>query len=78
MVRVEMEPDAAPRTVVVPRDFKKALVKSARAKAVFEKLSYSHKEEFVDWIEQAKRAETRAARIEKAVPMLAAGKRGRG
>jgi uncharacterized protein YdeI (YjbR/CyaY-like superfamily) len=73
-----MEMDTAPRTVAVPADLKKALARNARAKAAFEKLSYSAKKEMVDWIKQAKRTETRAARVAKAVPMLAAGKRARG
>ena len=36
---------------------------------------YRAMKRLVDWIASAKKEETRAARIEKAVPMLAAGKR---
>jgi uncharacterized protein YdeI (YjbR/CyaY-like superfamily) len=38
-----------------------------------EKLSYTHKKEYVRWIESAKKEETRASRIEKAMEMLKQG-----
>ncbi len=74
-VKVVMWRDTAPRTVTVPADFKKALAKSPRAKAAFEKLAFSYKRDFVHWIEEAKREETRAARLEKSIALLVAGKR---
>jgi uncharacterized protein YdeI (YjbR/CyaY-like superfamily) len=40
---------------------------------VFEKLSYSHKREYCRWITGAKREETRANRLGKAVEMLRSG-----
>jgi len=73
-MKVVMELDAEPRTVTAPADLRKALAKNARAKAAFEKLAYSHKKEYVDWIEEAKRAETRAARIDKTLGKLVVGK----
>ncbi len=74
-VEVVMEPDTAPRTVTVPADFKKELAKSPRVKGAFEKLAPSYKRDFVNWIEEAKREETRAARVEKSIALLLAGKR---
>jgi hypothetical protein len=74
-VRVELEPDTAPRTVIVPKDFKVALAGNAKARATFEAFSPSHRRAYVDWITQAKREETRVARIEKAIEMIAAGKK---
>ncbi|NRF94247.1 YdeI/OmpD-associated family protein [Paenibacillus frigoriresistens] len=38
-------------------------------------MSYSSRKEYCDWIESAKKAETRSARIEKAVDKLSAGQR---
>lgn len=70
-VQVILEPDTAKRTVEVPADLKKAL--TGTAKAAFAGLSYSHQKEFVDWIEQAKKPETRARRIEKTLEKLARG-----
>ncbi|HVG21339.1 MAG TPA: YdeI/OmpD-associated family protein [Blastocatellia bacterium] len=73
-VRVVMEVDTEPRVVAVPADFKKALAESKEVKAAFDRLSYTHRKEFVAWIEGAKKDETRARRIEKALAMLAVGK----
>jgi uncharacterized protein YdeI (YjbR/CyaY-like superfamily) len=41
----------------------------------FQKLSYTHRREYVQWIEGAKREETRASRLVKAVEMLIEGKK---
>ena len=76
-VSVIMEPDTAPRTVAVPTDLKRALAKAPVQNQIFASLSYSHKKEYVDWIEQAKRPETRASRIEKCLAALSAGKPGK-
>ncbi len=73
-----MEPDTEPRAVTVPSDLQAALLQHAEAAALFEKLAYSHKKEYVDWIESAKRAETRASRVEKAVSMVVERKRVKG
>jgi bifunctional DNA-binding transcriptional regulator/antitoxin component of YhaV-PrlF toxin-antitoxin module len=69
-VRVTMEPDSEPRVVVVPSDFKTALARNGEARAAFDLLSYSHKKEYVKWITEAKKEETRVRRIEKAIEML--------
>ena len=60
----------APKTVVVPDDFAAALEKSPAAKLVFDQFAFTHRKEYVRWIEEAKRAETRVGRIEKAVAMI--------
>jgi hypothetical protein len=73
-VSVVMEVDTEPRVVAVPEDFKKALAKNKAAKAAFDKLSHTHRREFVLWIESAKKEETRARRTEKALTMLVEGK----
>ncbi|WP_369073745.1 YdeI/OmpD-associated family protein [Paenibacillus alginolyticus] len=45
------------------------------ARHYFEQMSYSSRKEYCDWIESAKKAVTRVARIEKAVDKLSAGQR---
>ena len=75
VVRVALQRDTAPRTLSVPKDLEDALGKHRDARGRFEVMSYSHKKEYLDWIESAKRQETRLRRIEKAVTMLASGKR---
>jgi uncharacterized protein YdeI (YjbR/CyaY-like superfamily) len=69
-----MEPDTAPRTVEVPPDLKKALGANKAAHAAWDKYSYTHRKEFAQWVTEAKKPETRARRLEKAMEMLAAGK----
>ena len=56
-----MELDTEPRTVVVPDDLRGCAADVPAARAAFAKLSYSHQREYVQWIEQAKRAETARA-----------------
>lgn len=72
-VEVTLELDTAPREVEVPKDLAAAL-KKAGARAAFDKLAFTHRKEHVRAIEEAKAAETRARRIEKAVAMVLAKK----
>jgi uncharacterized protein YdeI (YjbR/CyaY-like superfamily) len=73
-VKVTVERDTEERTVEVPEDFQKALNRTKGVRAAFEKLAFTHKKEYVRWIEDAKKSETRTARITKAVSMIAEGK----
>jgi hypothetical protein len=73
-VRVTMELDTEPRTVRVPADLRTALGEDAEAKAAFARLSYTHRREHVDWIEEAKRPETRARRIAGTVERVRAAR----
>ena len=72
-IKVTIEADTTPRTVDVPKDLASA-IKKAGVSAVWDKLSYTHRKEHARAIEQAKKPETRLARIEKAIEMLAAKK----
>src|SRR5437868_13746935 len=73
VVAVVMERDTEERTVEVPPELKKAFASAKDAKAAFEKLSYTHRKEYVRWITEAKREETRKARVSKTIQMLRAG-----
>jgi len=77
-VQVELALDDVPRTVTVPADIEAALAKAPAQQQSFNALSYSHKKEYVDWIESAKKPETRLNRIEKMAEMLAARKTPKG
>lgn len=70
-VNVELEQDLEERIVVVPDDFKKAL-KKIKLDKVFEKMSFTHRKEYVNSILDAKKPETRLRRIEKALDMIKA------
>ena len=74
-VPVLMERDDEPRTVEPPADFARALEGSKAAQTTWDKLSYTHRREHVEHIEEAKKPETRLRRIEKSVRMLAAGEK---
>jgi uncharacterized protein YdeI (YjbR/CyaY-like superfamily) len=58
----------------VPPDLEKALRRNARARAAFEGFSPSHRREYVEWIEEAKREETRRRRLATAIEWMAEGK----
>lgn len=65
---------AARKPVQVPPDLTKALRAHAKARATFEAFPPSHKREYVEWIVEAKTAETRQRRIDTAVHWMGEGK----
>jgi hypothetical protein len=69
-VHVTVQPDSAPRVVEIPPDLQRMLTVNEPARVYFEGLSYSHQKEYVEWIESAKKAETREKRLEKMMEML--------
>ncbi len=76
-VDVDIEADTAPREVEVPADLIEALAQDDAARTAFDGLSYTHRKEWVRWVEEAKKADTRATRLAKTVDALRAGKRTR-
>jgi uncharacterized protein YdeI (YjbR/CyaY-like superfamily) len=64
----------AKKPLPVPKDFEAALKKTKGAKANFDKFPPSHKREYIEWITEAKREETRQKRIATAVEWIAEGK----
>ncbi len=75
-VKITVEPDTEPRLIEIPKDLMKELKKDKEAKVFFDKLSYTHQKEYVRWVEEAKKEETRQNRIVKTIEMLKKGKRG--
>jgi hypothetical protein len=69
-VTIIVESDTEPRVVGIPADLKQAFEADPDAKTFFDKLSYTHQREYVSWIEEAKKDETRQRRIAKTVEML--------
>lgn len=74
-ISVLLELDSAPREVAVPDDLAKALKPHAGARSFFDALSFTYRKEIVRSLEEAKTAETRLRRLEKAVALLKAGKK---
>jgi uncharacterized protein YdeI (YjbR/CyaY-like superfamily) len=67
--RTRIKPELA-----VPDYFVAALKKNKRAQANFDKFSYSHKKEYVEWLTGAKREDTRQRRLQMALAWIARGK----
>lgn len=59
--------DEGPRVVEVPTDLAQALAADGAAQVAFDKLSYTHRREYVEWIAEAKRPATRARRVAETV-----------
>ena len=72
-VDVDIALDDAPREVTVPDDLAAAL--DPKTRAIFDALSYTHRKEWVRWVEEAKKAETRTTRVAKTVEGLRAGRK---
>lgn len=68
-------PPKAKPEIAMPDDFAAALDSAPAARTFFDGLAPSHRREYLEWITEAKRAETRAKRIATAVEWLAEGKR---
>ena len=62
------------KELVVPDYFLAALKKNKKALATFQKFSPSCKREYVEWVTEAKREDTRAKRLKTAIKWMAQGK----
>lgn len=71
-VEVELELDLQPRQVEIPDDLEAAFDDETRSR--FAALAYTHRKEFVVWLQEAKRPETRAKRLAQTLEMLRAGR----
>lgn len=76
-VEVDLALDTTTRLVEPPPDLAGALDGDAAARTFFEGLAPSHRKEWIRWVEDAKRAETRTTRIVRTVEALREGRRTR-
>ena len=67
---VRLDLDTERREVAPPADFVRALERTPQAWTRWSALSYTHQREHVEAIESAKKPETRARRIERAIRMI--------
>ncbi len=67
--------DRATKTVTPPKDLQRLLDENPDAQAFFDEIAYTYKREYVGWIHQAKKPETRERRILKTIELLKAGKK---
>jgi hypothetical protein len=69
-ITIEVDRDDEPREVTVPADLAAALAEDADARAAWDALSFTHRREYVEAIEEAKREGTRRRRVEGALEAL--------
>lgn len=67
--------DRKTKTVIPPKDLQIQLDANPQANTFFESLAFSHRREYVGWIHDAKKEETRDRRIRKTIELLLAGKK---
>jgi hypothetical protein len=70
LVEIRIERDDRPRELSIPPELAEALAADPTAAAAFEKLSFSHRREYAQWIGEAKRPETRARRLDQTMERL--------
>lgn len=69
-VDAEISLDEAPREVAVPDDLAAALAGEPELKAHFEGLAFSHRRQYVEWVTEAKKPETRQRRVDGTLEKL--------
>lgn len=69
-----IEPEPPKKELEIPEILTETLEKHPDARKTFQDFSYYHKKEYVEWITDAKREETRKRRLDKMVGMLKEGK----
>ncbi len=72
-VKVRLEPDREERVVELPEELAAAFMKERAAKAAFDSLSFTHRNEYGKWVASGKKPETRARRVKQAMEMLRKG-----
>lgn len=75
-VSVSLIEDKEERTVDIADDIALVFNENQEAKELFDKMSYTHRKEYIRWIEEAKKAETRENRKGKMIQMILEGKKG--
>ncbi len=74
-IEVVMDRDEAPREVEVPPALQVVLDGDDMARAAYEKLSFTHRREYAQWIAEAKRVQTRDRRAARARGKQRAGEK---
>lgn len=69
----ELKPEKKEKTVIVPNELNEAFKKNTLLKDAFQNLTPFKRREYAEYIDTAKRAETKQARLEKIIPMIFKG-----
>jgi len=73
-IKAEKKKPQPPKELKVPEALAAALAKNKKALAAFDKLSYSHRKEYIEWIEGAKTEPTRLKSIATTLEWITEGK----
>ena len=69
-VDIELIEDHQERVVVEPPELTQALADNPTAKAAYERLPFTYRNEYARWIDEGKKPETRADRVAKTIRRL--------
>lgn len=75
-VFVSLIEDKEERTVEIAKDVALVFNENPEAKKLFDAMSYTHRKEYIRWIEEAKKPETRENRKIRMIEMILNGKKG--
>ncbi|GEN72032.1 YdeI/OmpD-associated family protein [Chryseobacterium lathyri] len=73
---VSLIEDQEERIVEIANDIAVVFNENPDAKNLFDKMSYTHRKEYIRWIEEAKKPETRETRKIRMIEMILSGKKG--
>ena len=76
VVSVKLWEDQEERMVEIPEDVLEVFNQNNTAFQLYQKMSYTHRKEYMRWITDAKKPETRENRKIKMIEMILAGKKG--
>lgn len=76
VVSVKLWEDKEERMVEIPTDVLEIFNQNNSAFELYQKMSYTHRKEYMRWITDAKKPETRENRKIKMIEMILAGKKG--
>jgi antitoxin component of MazEF toxin-antitoxin module len=69
-VQIELVEDHEERIVVEPPELTQALADDPAAQVAYQKLPFTHRNEYARWIDEGKKPETRADRVAKTIKRL--------
>jgi len=75
-VLISLTEDKEERTVEIADDIAVVFNENPDAKNLFDAMSYTHRKEYLRWIEEAKKPETRENRKIRMIEMILSGKKG--
>jgi uncharacterized protein YdeI (YjbR/CyaY-like superfamily) len=73
-VRLPLKPKPNVNRLLTTPDFFVKALRKAKLTATFNSMSYSHRKEYIQWLNEAKKEETRERRMAEAISLISRGK----